>query len=94
VKDNLLGSIRQRTMGDLTISNLPFFCLIILWCDLYLYKKDTMRDFDDFDGFGDFDEFDEFRRFDREKINRLFRQRMEDDEFRKRFFGIVFWTFI
>lgn len=37
----------------------------------------------------EFDEFDEFRNFNREELNKLFRQRMEDDEFRKKFMGIV-----
>lgn len=35
------------------------------------------------------DEFDEFRNFDREELNRLFRERMQDDDFRKRFMGII-----
>jgi len=48
-----------------------------------------MGKFNDFDGFGDFDEFDEFGRFDRNRLNNLFNQRMNDDEFRRRFFGIV-----
>ena len=42
--------------------------------------------FDDFDGF---DEFDEFGKFDRDELNRMFRQRMSDDEFRRKFFGII-----
>ena len=37
----------------------------------------------------DFDEFDEFGKFNREELNRLFRARMEDDDFRKRFMGII-----
>lgn len=48
-----------------------------------------MGKFNDFDGFGDFDEFDEFGRFDRNRLNDLFNQRMNDDEFRRKFFGIV-----
>ena len=36
-----------------------------------------------------FDEFDEFRNFDRSELNRLFRERMQDEDFRKRFMGIV-----
>jgi hypothetical protein len=36
-----------------------------------------------------FDEFDEFRNFDRNELNRLFRERMQDEDFRKRFMGIV-----
>jgi len=40
---------------------------------------------DDFDK----DEFDEFRNFNREELNRLFKERMEDKNFRKRFMGII-----
>ncbi len=40
---------------------------------------------DDFDK----DEFDEFRNFDREELNRLFRERMLDEDFRQRFMGII-----
>jgi hypothetical protein len=43
---------------------------------------------DDFDNEG-FDEFDEFRNFNREELNRLFRERMNDEDFRKRFMGII-----
>jgi len=43
---------------------------------------------DDFNN-NDFDEFDEFRNFDRDELNKLFRQRMEDEDFRKRFMGII-----
>jgi hypothetical protein len=45
-----------------------------------------MKDFNDFDGF---DEFDEFGKFNRDELNRMFRQRMSDDEFRRKFFGII-----
>jgi len=37
----------------------------------------------------DKDEFDEFRNFNREELNRLFKERMEDEEFRRKFMGIV-----
>lgn len=37
----------------------------------------------------DFDEFDEFRNFNRDELNKLFRQRMEDEDFRRRFMGII-----
>jgi hypothetical protein len=40
---------------------------------------------DDFDK----DEFDEFGNFDREELNRLFRERMQDEDFRQRFMGII-----
>lgn len=43
---------------------------------------------DDFNN-DDFDEFDEFRNFNREELNKLFRERMSDDDFRKRFMGII-----
>jgi hypothetical protein len=36
----------------------------------------------------DFNE-DEFEDFDREKLNRLFREKMQDDDFRKRFMGVI-----
>jgi hypothetical protein len=35
------------------------------------------------------DEFDEFRNFNREELNRLFRERMNDEDFRRRFMGII-----
>jgi len=35
------------------------------------------------------DEFDEFGNFDREKLNKLFRERMADDDFKKKFLGII-----
>ena len=35
------------------------------------------------------DEFDEFRNFDREELNRLFRDRMQDEDFRQKFMGII-----
>ena len=40
------------------------------------------------DEFND-DEFDEFGNFDREKLNKLFRERMGDDDFKKKFLGIL-----
>lgn len=35
------------------------------------------------------DEFDEFRNFNREDLNKLFKARMRDEEFRKKFMGII-----
>ena len=35
------------------------------------------------------DEFDEFRNFNRGELNRLFRERMSDEDFRRRFMGII-----
>lgn len=37
----------------------------------------------------DKDEFDEFKNFNRKELNRLFRERMQNDEFRKKFMGII-----
>jgi hypothetical protein len=37
----------------------------------------------------DRDEFDEFGKFNRDELNRLFRQRMADEEFKKRFMNII-----